>query len=133
MQLIDDSGTRGMQCREMQLRSVKAMTGRLAAAIVKLLADHPDGMHASVIARRLDEHEQKIYYHTRRLLKAGILAVHHTDDSRGGTAKVLVLQSPAFAIRLGDYEPLARAAASSGDAGFLAPFIEHGKLNCRIV
>jgi DNA-binding transcriptional ArsR family regulator len=134
MQLIDSEGKGQVQCKEVALRELKATTGTLAQEILQLLAEHPEGLHASSIAKRLKQHEQKIYYHTRKLLKAGIVSIHHTDDSRGGTAKVLVLQAPAFAVRLREFEQLARVAATPQEQlTYLAPFIENGRLNCRII
>jgi hypothetical protein len=134
MQLIDDSGSRQIICKELTLDHMKVAGSKLAGRIIRLLSDEPQGMHASRIAKELREHEQKIYYHTRRLIKAGILEIHHTEDSKGGTAKVLALQEPAFAVRFGKFEPYARASSiPSGQAAFLRPFIEGGKLNARII
>ena len=102
--------------------------------ILELVAQHPHGIFASHIAKQLGEHEQKVYYHTRRLLKSGVLTVHHTEDARGGTAKVLTLSAPAFALMLGKFEPLARIATYLPEqVSYLSPFIEHGRLNARIV
>jgi DNA-binding transcriptional ArsR family regulator len=134
MQLIDDSGTRSVQCKELSPEDIKATTCKLAARILSLLAEHPQGMHAAQLAKSLKEHEQKVYYHTRRLLKAGIITIQRVEDTRGGTAKILSLKSGAFAVRLQEYEPLARVATyTPSHLAFLSPFIEEGRLHAKIV
>ena len=134
MQLIDDNGTKAVACVELTPEDMKATTCKLALKILKLLAEHPDGMHAAMLAKRLHEHEQKIYYHTRRLLKAGIVNIQRIEDTRGGTAKILTLKSSAFALRLQEFEPLARVATySPTHLEYLSPFIAEGKLHAKIV
>jgi hypothetical protein len=129
MQLISNSGSASMGCKEI---SVDNIGSTLTIRILRLLAEHSEGLHASAIARKLREHEQKIFYHTRKLIKNGLVEIHHTEDSGGGTAKILVLSQGAFAIRLRDFSPMVRAA-SPQDSPFLRPFIENGLLRACIV
>src|SRR3989338_9353685 len=103
MQLINDAGNGEVICKEIALSDIKAATSPLAQKILELLAKEP--LHASRIAKELKEEEQKIYYHTRQLVKAGLLAVHHTEDSQGGLAKVLALKTPSFAVRFRPFDP----------------------------
>jgi DNA-binding CsgD family transcriptional regulator len=130
MQITD--GTLAVACAELSPQEMKATTSGLAARILALLGR--EVMHSSEIAKRLGVHEQKVYYHTRRMIKAGIIKVDHTTDARGGTAKVLALAAPAFAVRFGKMEPLARTAVYLPEhVAYLHPFITDGRLRARIV
>jgi DNA-binding transcriptional ArsR family regulator len=131
MQLTDGKGTVG--CTELQPAQIKAVTSALAAKILNLVAAHPQGLHAFELAKQLKMHEQKIYYHTRRLVKAGILVVR-TEEGKGGVAKILTLKTPAFALRLQEFEPMARVASYLPEhTAYLDPFIRDGKLHATIV
>jgi DNA-binding transcriptional ArsR family regulator len=132
MQLTDGKGA--VSCTELTPADMKATTCPLAVKILKLLAAHPQGLHAFEIAKQLKMHEQKIYYHTRRMTKAGILIVERTEDGRGGVAKILSLKTPAFALRLQEFEPMARVATYLPEhIAYLDPFIKDGKLHATII
>jgi hypothetical protein len=131
MQLTDGKGTVG--CTELQPAQIKTVTSALATKILNLVAAHPRGLHAFELAKQLKMHEQKIYYHTRSMVKAGILVVR-TEEGKGGVAKILTLKTPAFALRLQEFEPMARVASYLPEhIAYLDPFIRDGKLHATIV
>ncbi|HEY9756107.1 MAG TPA: hypothetical protein V6C97_13150, partial [Oculatellaceae cyanobacterium] len=52
-------------------------------------------------------HEQKIYYHIRKLEKAGARTVAREENKKGATAKYYKPASPAFGIEFdGGYTPI---------------------------
>jgi DNA-binding transcriptional ArsR family regulator len=57
-------------------------------------------MYPLQIARELGIHEQKVYYHIRKLFKASAIAVTKEEEKKGATAKYYKAASPAFGIEL---------------------------------
>src|SRR4030042_268019 len=55
-------------------------------------------MYPLEIARQLGVHEQKVYYHIRKLAKAGAIVVKREEKKKGATAKYYKTVSPAFGI-----------------------------------
>ena len=77
---------------------IGALSSPLAWRILHELAKAPD--YPNALADRLKVHEQKIYYHVRRLEAAGFLKVLREEPKRGASARVLGPTAEAFAILL---------------------------------
>jgi DNA-binding transcriptional ArsR family regulator len=75
---------------------LKMMLGKLSWRILTLLNKKP--MYPLEIARELGMHEQKVYYHIRKLEKAGAIAVEHCERKKGTIAKYYRTLSPAFGV-----------------------------------
>ncbi|MFH0832931.1 MAG: S-layer protein [Candidatus Aenigmatarchaeota archaeon] len=83
------------------------------------------------IAKRLNVHEQKVYYHMRNMEKSGIIKIARKEEHGGAMAKIYALTKPSFFIRFKDFE-LANRIPRSGNC-FLEPFIANGSLDAKIV
>ena len=100
---------------------VAALTSPLAWRILQELAKSPD--YANALAERLKVHEQKVYYHVRRLEAAGLLEVLREEAKRGASARILAPTAEAFAIVLkGRGNPVASPMLPY--AGVVARFLE---------
>ena len=100
---------------------VAALTSPLAWRIMQELAKSPD--YPNALAERLKVHEQKIYYHVRRLEAAGLLEVLREEPKRGASARILAPTAEAFAIVLkGRGNPV--ASPMLPHAGVVARFLE---------
>jgi DNA-binding transcriptional ArsR family regulator len=75
---------------------LKMILGRLSWRILTLLSEKE--MYPLEIARTLGVHEQKVYYHIRKLAKAGAITVVREEKKKGATAKYYKTISPAFGI-----------------------------------
>jgi DNA-binding MarR family transcriptional regulator len=75
-----------------------ALASPLAWRILQELARAPD--YPNALASRLKVHEQKVYYHVRRLQAAGFLEVVREEAKRGASARILSPTAEAFAIVL---------------------------------
>src|SRR2546425_10518394 len=98
------------------------------------LAKSPD--YPNALAERLKVHEQKIYYHVRRLEAAGFLEVVREEPKRGASARILAPTAEAFAIVLkGRGNPVkSPMLPHSGLAGrFLEEFTRDGTFAGSIV
>ncbi len=100
---------------------IGALSSPLAWRILTELAKAPE--YPNALADRLHVHEQKVYYHVRRLEAAGFLKVVREEPKRGASARVLAPTADAFAVLL---KP--RAAAVSFPAlprsGVVSRFLE---------
>ncbi|MBI1978566.1 MAG: winged helix-turn-helix transcriptional regulator [Candidatus Aenigmarchaeota archaeon] len=116
-------------------KALSALSSKLALKIVKTLAEAP--ISAIDISRKLKIHEQKVYYHTKKLEKAGIIYTISTEKRHGMTAKIYSVVSPVIAAKLHD-----RGMKIKDDdtfqmpvniSEFFSPFVTDGKLNAKII
>ena len=112
-------------------RNLNVLNTELSLKILKELSKKPSC--AMDISRKLKEHEQKIYYHLRRLEKAGIIKVIRTEERVGAIAKIFSVSSPFLSVKLFDGEPLVDVKTKSRELELLKPFVEKGKLNSTII
>src|SRR3989475_9995272 len=106
--LVEET-SQGASGREVELldrpERVAPLSSPLAWRILQELAKTPD--YPNALAGRLKVHEQKVYYHVRRLEAAGRLHTLRKEAKRGGARRVL---APAA-------ETLARGPQGRGKAG----------------
>ena len=111
--------------------TLKVLTSELAVRILAELSKKPGCVMD--IARRLKEHEQKIYYHIRRFEKAGIIKLVRKEERVGATAKIYSISHPFVSVKLFDSKPLTDVKVRVKEIEFMKPFIEKGKLNAIII
>src|SRR3989344_271682 len=101
--------TLSIACQELSPQQLKACTSLLAQKILKKLAETPN--YPKDIASQLNIHEQKVYYHTRKLEKAGIIQRISTETKQGALAHIYSLTHPSFAVRFKDFQTAAKAVS----------------------
>jgi DNA-binding transcriptional ArsR family regulator len=79
-------------------QKLKMILNKLSWKILAMLSEKE--MYPLEIAKTLRIHEQKVYYHIRKLAKAGAIAVTREEEKKGATAKYYRAVSPAFGIEL---------------------------------
>ena len=79
-------------------QKLKMILNRLTWKILIILSEKE--MYPLEIAKALKIHEQKVYYHIRKLEKAGAIAVTREEEKKGATARYFRAVSPAFGIEL---------------------------------
>ncbi len=108
---------------------------KLSLNIIKELAREPGC--AMDLARKLEQHEQKIYYHLKKLEAAGIVKQMRTEKRCAMTAKIYSVVSPVVAAKIfqGGGEPVKKKTAhvSPKVKKFLEPFIKDGKMDALVV
>jgi hypothetical protein len=73
-------------------------------------------MYPLQLAKKLGIHEQKVYYHIRKLAEAGAIVVAREEEKKGATAKYYQPVSTAFGVELPkEYEPTTRVSMLSMD------------------
>ena len=114
---------------------LKAVLNKLSWKILQLLSEKE--MYPMEVARKLGVHEQKIYYHIRKLTKAGAIKVVREEEKKGAVAKYYKVTFPAMGIELPfGYQKINRFPVTNIDEKtkqFLSPFIKDGTFDGKIV
>lgn len=79
-------------------QKLRMILNRLGWKILGMLSEKE--MYPLEIARKLDIHEQKVYYHIRQLARAGAITITREQEIKGATAKYYRTVSRAFGIEL---------------------------------
>jgi DNA-binding transcriptional ArsR family regulator len=116
-------------------QKLKLILGSLSWKILTLLSKKE--MYPLEIARQLGIHEQKVYYHIRKLAKSGAITVEREEKKKGATAKYYKTVSPAFGIEFPyGYKPIQNLCLQSIDEqlqAFFSEFISNGIFDGKIV
>jgi DNA-binding transcriptional ArsR family regulator len=116
-------------------RLLRAVLNKMSWEILKLIGDGE--MYPLEIAKKLGAHEQKVYYHIRKLAEAGILEVAHEETKKGATAKYYRVTHPSFGVELPHGGRKVRAISppivDEKLSRFLYPFIKDGVFDGKIV
>lgn len=133
MYLIEEGerGQKAFKALKIKPKNLRSLSSELALKILGELSKRPSC--AMDIARRLKQHEQKIYYHLRRLEKTGIIKLLRTEERAGALAKIFSVSHPYLAVKLYDGEHLLDVKTKARELAFFKPFIENGKLRATIV
>ncbi len=136
--LLQDNGNT-QEIKEISItndsQKLKMILGSLSWKILTMLSKKE--MYPLEIARQLGMHEQKVYYHIRKLAKAGAIAVQREEKKKGATAKYYKTVSPAFGIEFPDgYKVIQNLCLLSVDEqlqDFFKEFISNGVFDGKIV
>src|SRR5208283_1036500 len=136
--LLQDNGN-SQEVKEISMikdsQNLKTMLGSLSWKILTMLSKKE--MYPLEIAKQLGMHEQKIYYHIRKLAKAEAIAVDREEKKKGATAKYYKTVSPAFGIEFPDgYKAIQNFCLLSIDKqlqDFFKEFISNGIFDGKIV
>lgn len=111
--------------------ALRCLSNDLAMRVLQELAREP--MCAVDVAKRLGEHEQKVYYHLRKLEGFGLIRVEHTEERGGAIAKVYSPVAPFASIKLYDSTPISDVKVRAIELSLLQPFLRDGRLESTIV
>ncbi len=121
-----------LACEPRSFTQLKAGGSALAQRVLALLSERPRYSHE--LAKLLKVHEQKVYYHVRKLARAGLIRQERQEEIRGAAAKYYTLAAPSFSVLLEEPRPTTRIGAVAPRAAtFLAPFLKDGKQDFLIV
>ncbi len=114
---------------------LKGIFNEIRWEILKLLAERP--RYPAEMAKELGLHEQKVYYHVRKLKESGLVEMVDKSERGGALAKYFKVRDHAFAFELpfGDKKladfPIQEDSETTRK--FLYPFIQNGELRSKIV
>jgi DNA-binding transcriptional ArsR family regulator len=103
--------------------------------IISCLVDGPD--YPSHIARELDVYHQTVYYHIRKLEKAGLVKRVGSKVVRGGSADLYALAADGYAVEFAvlsePFEGVASVSRPRALGRFLEEFVSGGEMDGWIV
>jgi len=95
-------------------QKLKLVLNRLSWRILVMLSEKE--MYPLEIAKTLGIHEQKVYYHIRKLAKAGAIIIAREEEKQGATAKYYRATAPAFGVELTqEYKSIKKVSLLSMD------------------
>ena len=114
---------------------LKSVLNKLSWKILQLLSEQE--MYPMEVARKLRVHEQKVYYHIRKLTKAGAITVVREEEKKGAVAKYYKAAFPAMGIELPfGYQTINGFPVTNINEKmkqFLSPIIKDGVFDGKIV
>jgi len=100
--LLLDEGAKTLKIKDIAIvkdpQKLKMILNSLSWKILTALSEKE--MYPLQIARKLGVHEQKVYYHIRKMARAGAITVSREEERKGAVAKYYKPVSPAFGIEL---------------------------------
>lgn len=111
-------------------KQLKALSSPLGWKVFKELSNPSCPMD---IAKRLQVHEQRVYYYINKFKKAGLITELHTEQRHGAVAKFFEATHKAFALASDNIAFQALSIKSPVKSRLLAPFVQEGRLNATIV
>ncbi len=124
--------TYSLDAKEIALENVGSFGSKLAKKILAAITDTEK--YPKMIANELKENEQKVYYHIRKLEKAGIIKVIKQESVHGTIAKFYKVSEPAIVVRFKELIPKQEISPTDEKvAAFLRPFIIDGKFDARMI
>jgi len=115
-------------------KEIEAAVHPLAWKILKVLNEQP--AYPTELAEKLKIHEQNIYYHINKLLKAGLIKVVKEEKKQGAVCKYFAPTAKAFGLEL----PSEKSEIKLGDMkispklkDFFSEFIKAGNFDGSIV
>lgn len=114
-------------------RGLGILTNELTLKIIQRLSEKPGC--ALDIARSLEVHEQKIYYHLRKLEATGVIRLLRSEKRLGMTAKIYTTVSPVVSAKLYDDGFSLKSEFQSDPLliKFLDPFVTRGRMNSIMI
>lgn len=116
------------------LENLNGINRKIRIDILSLLSEKP--MYPMELAKKLNLHEQKVYYHIKEMQKSGVISVFEKTEIRGTTAKKYKPTAMNFGVALkNNWREFGLLKKSQDEkvTNFLQPFVENGKLNCSII
>lgn len=136
--LLQDNGN-NQEVKEIAMlndsQKLKTILGSLSWKILTLLSNRE--MYPLEIAKELGIHEQKVYYHTRKLAKAGAITITKEEKKKGATAKYYKTTSFAFGIEFPQgyktIQNLCLLGTENQLQNFFKEFLDDGVFDGKIV
>jgi predicted transcriptional regulator len=114
---------------------MKNILNKLTWKILTIVGE--EGMYPMEVAKRLGIHEQKVYYHVRKLAKVGAIKLVKEEEKKGAVAKYYSAAFPAFGVELPfGTQTINAPSLSTLDTNlrrFLSPIIDKGSFAGEII
>lgn len=115
--------------KEIKLNDMINLNNKISKQILELL--NKQEMYPKQIAKKLNIHEQNIYYYIRKFEKANIIHITKRENINGTFANFYSLTSESFFFKLDEFKQTSKIFQK--DSSYLNPFIVNSKLNSIII
>jgi predicted transcriptional regulator len=114
-------------------KNIKPLVSELAWKILNTMKEEP--LYPLQIAKKLEVHEQKVYYHINNLVKAGLIRVVKEQDIKGANAKFYSPVAFVFSVDLGFGKSIVQTSnvTNSKCLDFFKEYNKNGFFNGLIV
>lgn len=127
-----ESGQKFYESVHLSPKNLGALGNELSLKILGELSKEP--LCAMDVAKKMNIHEQKIYYHLRKLERSGLIKIARTERRFGLIANMYDVVSPVVHTKISDSTTAASFPSKNpSKAKLLIPFIENGKLTSKII
>jgi DNA-binding transcriptional ArsR family regulator len=121
-----------LPAKSLSERQLRVVASPLAQRVLKELASKPT--YPRDLAKRLNKHEQLIYYHIRKLEKAGLIEVSKKQEVHGTAASIYSPTAPAYVFALKDFTEAHKIPGlKTRPDEFLSPIIDNSEFNGVII
>lgn len=117
-----------LDTKELSFNDVGSLNNPIAKKIISKLKVP---MYPKSLAKEIGVHEQKIYYHIKKLEKGGIIEVVNQVSINGTIANYYQVSSKSFFFKVEDFKETTNVVQKQ--SVYLKPFIENGNLNALII
>lgn len=118
-----------LDTKEINLEEISNLSNTVAKEILKLLSK--TSMYPKQIAKKLNIHEQNIYYYIKKLEKIKLIEIEKSENINGTIANFYITSSDSFYFKINDFQKTPKIKEK--ESTYLKPFIENGKLNAIII
>lgn len=125
----DEKKTYFLSTKKVDESSLRVLSSALSQQIINLLKY--ESLYPKQIAKRLNIHEQNIYYHIRNLERAGVIRIKESVNINGTQANVYQLASESFFYQVDDFREKSKNSISTPK--YLEPFIKNGELDAIVI
>lgn len=115
--------------KEIGLEEISNLSNETTKKILKLISK--ESMYPKQIAKKLNLHEQNIYYYIKKLEKSKLIEIERSENVNGTIANFYITSSDSFYFKINDFKKTPKLKEKESD--YLKPFIENGKLNALII
>lgn len=129
MKLVNEKG-KALQCKAVE-PSALGLLSEERIRILQLLAEKP--YYPAELARELDMPTQTVYYHIRRLERAGFLEFTEYEERQGGIAKRYACPTESVAVVINSKGWKAMISSKKTAPKLIAPFVKNGFFNGRMI
>ena len=118
-----------LETEEINLEDISNLSNKIAKQILKLIST--TSMYPKQIAKKLNLHEQNVYYYIKKLEKIKLIEIEKSENINGTLANFYKTSNDSFFFKINEFSKTPKIKEKESD--YLKPFIENGKLNAIII
>ena len=115
--------------KEISIKDIPNLNNKITQKILNTISKEP--LYPKQIAKKLNVHEQNIYYYIKKLEKSGIIKTIKQQNINGTIANYYAISSNSYFFKFNEFEE--GSTIEEKESKYLKPFIQKGRLNALII